>query len=77
MLLPCPKTASELLDMYYLEARCHLLETAAIFDRLRRASGAEAVKNDPRFLRLRRALEILSGDGENKAAAFLEAFSEK
>ena len=77
MSLPCPKNASELLDMYYLEARCHLLETAAIFDRLRRAPGAAAAADDPRYRRLRAALDILASDRADKAAAFLDAFSEE
>ena len=38
--LPCPKSGAELLDMYYLEIRCNLLEAAATFDRLERSPDA-------------------------------------
>ena len=73
--LPSPKSAAELLDMYYLETRCHLLEAAAAFDRLERAPGGAAVFDDPRMLRLRRAAGLLAESGPGRAARFLELFS--
>ena len=43
------KSAAELLDMYYLDMRSALLETAAALDRIQRANGAEAIFADPRI----------------------------
>lgn len=71
-----PKSAKELLDMYYLEMRCHLLETAAAFDRLERARGAEDIPADARMVKLLAALDILRS-GPDKARRFLELFSEE
>lgn len=71
-----PKSAPDLLDQYYLEIRCHLLEAAAAFDRLDRARDADAAKKDPRLQKLRAALEILASDGSDRAQRFLEMFSE-
>ena len=73
--LPCPKTAGELTDLYYLDMRCHLLETAAALDRIERRGGAGAL-DEPRVKRLRDALQILASDGGNRAERFLELFSE-
>lgn len=73
--LPSPKSAAELLDMFYLETRCHLLETAAAFDRLERAPGGAEVFADPRMLRLRRAATLLAESGSNRTERFLELFS--
>jgi len=44
-----PKTAEELLDIYYLEARSYLVETAAILDRIERADGGDKIKDDKRI----------------------------
>ena len=74
--LPSPKSAAELLDMFYLETRCHLLEAAAAFDRLERAPGGAAVFDDPRMLKLRRAAGLLSESGPRRVERFLELFSE-
>lgn len=70
-----PKTAAELLDMYYLDMRCHLLETAAAFDRIQRAEGGTEAFNDPRVAKLRKALKILEEDELERAERFLDLFS--
>jgi hypothetical protein len=55
----------EVLDLYYLEIRCKLLEIAASYDRYQRAGGADpATAPDPRLTRCTRALELLSGPSE-------------
>jgi hypothetical protein len=66
----------ELLDMYYLDLRSHLLETAAGLDRIERAEGGGEAVKDPRFRQLVRALDILGRDGAGRAASFLEQFSD-
>ncbi len=71
------KTAGELLDMYFLDARCNLIETAAIFDRIERAANADEAMEDPRVKQLRDACDILKNTGQNRTEAFLMLFSEK
>lgn len=70
-----PKTASELLDMYYLEARSYLLETAAILDRIERGEGGAKAMADPRIQKLFNACDILKKQKENRAEQFLRSLS--
>ena len=70
-----PKTARELLNMYYLEARSHLLETAAILDRIERAPGGREAMEDPRMKSLLNTCEILTKEKANRAEQFLMALS--
>lgn len=67
------KTAQELLDMYYLEMRCNLLETAAALDRIDAAGGTD----DKRLEKLRRAAAIGLDDKPQRARRFLEVLSEE
>ncbi len=56
-------SAPEVLDQYYLETRCHLLELAATLDRLDVAVARDAdetVAGDPRLERLRTTLDMLA-----------------
>lgn len=74
MVLRPKKTATEMLDMYYLEARSHLLETAAIFDRV--GLHDDAVAADPRLQLLQQACEIIvRKDCQDRAEQFLRLFS--
>jgi len=73
--LPGPKNAMALLDMYFLDMRCHLLETAAALDRIDRAGDAETARRDPRMEKMRAALDILKGDAPDRAERFLRLFS--
>jgi len=75
-LLGSPKTAEELLDLYFLEARSALLETAAIFDRIERADGEAEVLNDLRFSKLLEACNLLGNVRGNRAEQFLLLFSD-
>jgi len=70
-----PKTAEQLLDMYYLEARSHLLETAAILDRIERAEGGQTAMEDQRIKTLIKAVKILTQGRENRAEQFLNGLS--
>ena len=72
MALTPPKTATELLDLYWADLRSHLLEVAAIFDRLERAGGGE----ERRLPALRRAARIALDDQPERARRFLEELSE-
>jgi hypothetical protein len=71
-----PLDARKLLDLYYLDMRCHLLEVAAGLDRIDRAAGAETVRQDPRAARLRASLGILASETPDRAERFLNLFSE-
>jgi hypothetical protein len=69
------KNAMDLLDLYYLEMRCHLLETAAALDRIHSAPGAAEAEADPRMTRILESLPLLKEPGADKAKRFLEHFS--
>ncbi len=73
--LPSGKSAGELLDMYYLQARMHLLETAAIFDRIERHPGSGEVKDDARLKRLQDAARLLVDGKPERAERFQKLFS--
>lgn len=74
--LPCPKGAADLLDMYFLDIRSHLLEAAAALDRIERAAGSGEALNDSRLKKVERALEIMGERGGERARRFLELFSD-
>jgi len=74
--LGSPKKANELLDLYFLEARSALLETAAIFDRIERAGGGNEVFSDPRLSKLMEACNVLRNGKGNRAEQFLLLFSD-
>jgi hypothetical protein len=70
-----PLPADRVLDQFFLDARGKLLEVAAIFDRVGRGVGADAVTNDPRAAKLKQAVEVLLGDAPNKAELLQQLFS--
>jgi hypothetical protein len=70
-----PKSDQALMDMYYLEARSHLLETAAILDRIERAAtGGEALEAQ-KMQDLLKACEILPRRNETRAEKMLMLLS--
>jgi hypothetical protein len=74
--LGSPKTAEELLDIYFLDMRSALLETAAAMDRIERAENGAGVLKDARILKLNQAFEILKSGKENRTEQFLVLFSD-
>ena len=70
-----PKTALELLDMYYLEARSYLVETAAILDRIERADGGDKIMADKRIQELFKTCRILTDGSNNRTEQFLTLLS--
>ena len=74
-------SAPEVLDRYYLEIRCQLLEVAATLDRLDlavRRNSDESIAADPRWERLRTTLDMLA-DREttpDRAERVLRLFSD-
>jgi hypothetical protein len=71
-----PLDAAQLLDLYFLDLRCHLLEAAAGLDRIQRAPGGEAAMADPRVVRLLAAVRLLTSQTPDRAERFLNLFSE-
>lgn len=70
-----PLSADKALDAYFLEARCRLLDVAAILDRIDRGPGAAAVAADPRMQRIRQALAALAEPGPGRAERIQTIFS--
>ncbi|MDT8392145.1 MAG: hypothetical protein RRC34_16710 [Lentisphaeria bacterium] len=71
MTLTPPKTADELLDMYYHDLRSYLLEVAAGFDRIERAGNTD----DHRLAKLRAIATIAVDDNPDRAARLLTTLS--
>jgi len=74
--LGSPKTAEKLLDIYFLDMRSALLETAAAMDRIERAENGKGVFQDPRIRKLTQACKILKSGKENRAEQLLVLFSD-
>lgn len=70
-----PLPAKSALDAYFLEARCKLLDVAAILDRIGRGGGASGVQADPRLANIRKAIETLLAKPEARAEALQQIFS--
>jgi hypothetical protein len=69
--LPTPRA----LEQYFLEARCRLLDLAAILDRVGRGEQSAIADSDPRIAKIDKALEVLSSDAPNKAELIQQVFS--
>ena len=69
-------SADAVLDRVYLEIRCRLLDVAASLDRIARAEGGDGVQSDPRLAQIRKGIEILSGDGMDRAERIQMLFSD-
>jgi hypothetical protein len=74
--LKLPKTGPELLDMYFLFARSHLLETASIMDRIQRAPDGDKAFADPRIRQLIAACDIIKETTGNRGERFQLLFSD-
>jgi hypothetical protein len=70
-----PLPAPTALDAYFLEARCKLLDLAAILDRIGRGTGSGDLENDPRLSRIRQALEVLHDQSGGRAERIQQIFS--
>ena len=75
-MLGSPRTAEELLNIYFLDMRSALLETAATLDRIERAENGAGVFRDPRIQKLTEACEILKSGRQNRAEQLLVLFSD-
>jgi len=70
-----PLPANKTLDAFFLDARARLLDLAAILDRIGRGTGASGVADDPRLVRIRQALEVLSDPSGGRAERLQKIFS--
>ena len=70
-----PLPAKAALDAYFLEARCKLLDLAAILDRIGRGADAGAVAPDPRLARVRAAITALLEKPAGRAEEVQTIFS--
>lgn len=71
-----PLTAPKALDNFFLEARCKLLDVAAILDRINRGrESGEVLASDPRIERIRKALEVLHDQSGGRAERIQQIFS--
>jgi hypothetical protein len=70
-----PLPAAQALDAYFLEARCRLLDLAAILDRLGRGAGSPTAEQDPRYLKIQKALELLQKSEPHRAEEIQKLFS--
>lgn len=65
-------TRQQVLDLYFMDARCKLIEIAAFLDRVDRAGGAD----DFRITEFRKAMRELDGKGVGRAEKVLLALSD-
>ena len=72
-LSPLPSRTA--LDAYFLEARCKLLDLAALLDRIGRGAGSGEVEKDARLERIRQALEVLHDPSGGRAERIQRLFS--
>jgi hypothetical protein len=70
-----PLPATKALDAFFLEARCKILDLAAILDRIGRGADAGSVDSDPRLERVRQALEVLQDKSGGRAERIQRIFS--
>ncbi|MSR32589.1 MAG: hypothetical protein EXR99_13905 [Gemmataceae bacterium] len=70
-----PVSAGKTLEQHYLEARCRLLDLAAIFDRIDRGHKTGSEEEDPRLVRLREGLKVLQESKAGRAEQMQRLFS--
>jgi hypothetical protein len=71
-----PLPANKALENYFFEARCKLLDIAAILDRINRGQETgEVPADDPRIEKIRKALEVLQDQSGGRAERIQQIFS--
>jgi hypothetical protein len=68
-------TRDQVLNRYFLEMRCKVLEVAASLDRLDRAEQCGNGRDDPRVDRLQQAVRVLLEDRPGRAERVQMIFS--
>lgn len=70
-----PLNAKSALETYFFEARCKILDLAAILDRIGRGEDASSVDEDPRLQKIREALAVLQDRSPARAERVQQIFS--
>ena len=71
-----PLPANKALEQFFFEARCKLLDIAAILDRINRGQeSGEMLASDPRIEKIRKALEVLHDQSGGRAERIQQIFS--
>jgi hypothetical protein len=70
-----PLPAAKALDVFFFEARSKILDLAAFLDRIERGDNAAEIRNDPRLDKVRRAVQVLLDDGDDRAEQVQTIFS--
>jgi hypothetical protein len=75
-MISSPKSAREILDLYFLENRARLLEIASFLDRIDRAKDSAEAKADFMYKAFIEALKLLLETDENRTKAIQLLFSD-
>jgi hypothetical protein len=70
-----PLSSRTALDAYFLDARCKLLDLAAILDRIDRGGSSRGLEEDPRLANIRQAMEVLCDESGGRAERIQRLFS--
>jgi hypothetical protein len=70
-----PLAAKPALDAFFLDARCKILDLAAILDRIGRGRDAASLGGDPRLEKIRQAIEVLHDQSGGRAERIQQIFS--
>ena len=70
-----PMTREQVVNRYFLEMRCKVLEVAASLDRVDRAELSEGGAVEPRLEQLRRAVRVLLEESPGRAEKVQQIFS--
>jgi len=80
MHLASKQTPAQVMDAYFLDSRCMLVEIAATLDRFDRArrENPDAEQTDPRIEQLRDAFRLLAepGASDDRSERLLRSFSD-
>jgi hypothetical protein len=76
-MISSPKSAKEILDLYFLENRARILDIASFLDRVDRYKESEEAKADFRYKAFIKALKLLLETDENRTKAIQLLFSDQ
>ncbi len=71
-----PMPAAAVLDRYFLEMRCKVLDVAAALDRIEQATHAQPAMRDSRLVKLRQAISVLLDEQSDRATRVQMIFSD-
>lgn len=69
-------TATEILELYFIENRARLLDIASFLDRIDRYEGAEAARSDYRYQAFAKAIDRINSGAVGRTAAIQTLFSD-